>query len=242
MTVGTVPNPYAAETRPRREERIVEHLPLVKRIAEAISRKLPSRIEVAELVSAGTLGLIRAVDAYDAARGACFEAFAGRCIREAVYDFLRGQDPLPYSTRVKIRRLDAAVMRLQSDLGRPPTELEVANEIECSEAEVMSLMTQATSVSLFSRRGTVDQDNEEGKWSLEHEDVLEAMARQEVEGILTDLIQDLPRSERLVLMLYYYEGLKMREIGEVLGVTESRVSQIHARALTIVRANMNNLL
>ncbi len=225
-----------------RERRILEYLPQVKRIAGAFSARVPKTVDPADLTSAGTLGLIRAVDEFDPKRGVEFESYARHRIRSSILDYLRALDPLPYSTRVKLRKIESAMLALQASLKRMPSENEIAEALGFSAEQVSDLLAQASSLALFSfdegqdtRAAVADRADEDGS------DILTAIERREMKEILAGLIRELPRSERLVLSLYYYEGLKMKEIGNLVGITESRVSQIHARAVTMLRAHMVGL-
>ncbi len=242
MTPTTQTNPYVKAVQAEREERILAQMPLVKRIAHALGARLPRRVDLADVVSAGTLGLIRAVDRFDESRGLSLETYAGRCIRQAILDFLRSLDPLPYSTRVKIRRVEESTGRLQGSLGRTPTDDEIGDDLGIDAVEVSNLMAQATSLALFSLNENGEGHAEAGGDTTEADTVLDVIERQEIRDILVGRIRDLPRTERVVLMLYYYEGLKMKEIGELLGISESRISQIHGKALTVLRAHLRGIL
>ena len=144
MTTSTKIRAYEATRLAAREQRILDHLPLVKRIAGAQLARLPNTVDRGDLVSAGTVGLIRAVDGFDPERGVAFEAFARQCIRLAILDYLRAQDPLPYSTRVKLRRIETAMLVLQKSLKRVPTEREVAEAVGWTPGEISDLMAQAS--------------------------------------------------------------------------------------------------
>ncbi len=233
---------YRNTTLAARDQRILEGLPLVKQIAGVFSAKVPRTVDPEDLISAGTLGLIRAVDAFDPARGVEFSAFARYRIRGSILDHLRALDPLPYSTRVRLRRIESCMLALQASLGRTPTENEVAKAVGFTPEQVSDLMARASSLTLLSLDEGQDSDNVQDHLADENgPDVLTAIERREMKEILADLIRELPRSERLILSLYYYEGLKMSEIGNLLGITESRVSQIHARAVTLLRAHVRGM-
>ncbi len=244
MSTLTRIDAYSSAAQAVREQRILDFLPLVKQIAGSFRSRLPRTVDPADLVSAGTLGLIRAVDNYDPDRGVVFRAFAYRYVEGAILDYLRAQDPLPYSTRVKVRRVEAAMLHLQRSLKRMPSNEEVAAEAGFTPGEVSNLMAQGASIALYCLDETRDADPEDpvlgGKGM--GTDALSSVERQEMKEILADLIRRLPRSERLALSLYYYEGLKMREIGSLMNLTESRVSQIHSRAVTILRAQLREMV
>ncbi|MBN1826849.1 MAG: FliA/WhiG family RNA polymerase sigma factor [Candidatus Eisenbacteria bacterium] len=239
MGPSTLANPYHEARVVEREERILEFLPMVQQIARTFACRLPNRVETADLLSAGNLGLIRAVDEFDPSRGVELRIYVAQCVRRSILDYLRAQDPLPYSTRYKIRQIDESILYLEKILKRGPSEREVAEELGFTEADVSNLMAQAASLTLFSLNESQDGCREQER--DETRDVLSAIERQEIREILSRLIRELPRQERLVLMFYYYEDLKMKEIGELLEITESRVSQIHARAVALLRAHMRRL-
>lgn len=234
---------YEAAVRGAREQRILEAMPLVRRIAHWFAAGVPRSVDPADLVSAGVVGLIRAVDLFEPERGASFETFASRHIRGAVLDHLRALDPLPYSTRVKVRRLDQAYLTLQRSLQRTPHLSELAAAAGCTEEEVSELMARASSATLYSLDALAEGGDELPAVCCDAApDALTRLESGELQEILTRLITALPRPDRMVLSLYYYEGLKMKEIGMVLDVTESRVSQIHARAVTVLRAQVREIL
>jgi RNA polymerase sigma factor for flagellar operon FliA len=241
MATSTKIDAYSAAALAVREQRIVDHLPLVRRIAGAFSSRVPRTVDSGDLVSAGTLGLIRAVDGFDPDRGAPFETYAKQCIRGAILDHLRAQDPLPYSTRVKIRQVETAMLNLQKTLRRMPDDDEVAHEVGFSVSQVSNLMAQGSSLALYSLDEFRDQEDAP-VCDATSPDALASIERREMKQILSRLIRHLPRSERLALSLYYYEGLKMKEISSLMNITESRVSQIHARAVTILRAQLREML
>lgn len=242
MTSTTRTNPYQEAAKKERDQTILAHMPLVKRIAHALGARVPRQVDASDLVSAGTVGLIRAVDRFDPGRAVAFDVYAGRCIRQSIFAFLRSLDPLPYSTRVKIRRVEEATIRLEANLERAPSEEEIAADLGVTESEVSNLLAQATSLALFALKDDGDRAHGTGGADQETDTVLDLIEREQVRELLVRRIAELPRSERTVLMLYYYERMKMKEIGDILGITESRVSQIHAKALTILRAHLRRTL
>jgi RNA polymerase sigma factor for flagellar operon FliA len=187
--------------------------------------------------------LIKAVDDFDPARGAKLETYARYRIKGAILDELRKQDMLPYSTRSKLRGLDKAIHNLERTLGRYPSDREIANEAGITEDELSRLLSLATAIDLYSlddilESGKVDVDMAAGQARAQQEDPLTRLEREEIARVMVEGLKELPRMERVVLGLYYYEGLRMKEIGEVLGVTESRISQIHSRAILLLRAKL----
>lgn len=234
---------YEVEAQARRERRILEHMGLVKKIAHAIAATVPRHVEPADLVSAGVVGLIHAVDGFDTGRGTSFEPFAKQHIRGAIKDHLRALDPLPYTTRVKLRRIETATAALQQRLQRAPEYGEIAAETGCTVAEVSDLLDLAARSTLFSVEELLERaDGMPEKPDDGAADPLQRVEQQELQALVVEWIEALPREQRLVLTLYYHEHLKLREIGAVLGVTESRVSQIRTATLAALRARLRSAL
>lgn len=234
---------YSTVTAEAREQQIVDHLSMVKRIARSFAARVPGSVDPMDLESAGTIGLIRAVDSFDPTRGVVFETFASKHVRGAILDHLRAQDPLPYSTRVKVRAIEKGMLALQREHGRPPTDDELSVEVGMEPDQISRLMAQARGLTIFSLNEVQDVESDAQTDSDESgADALSALERQQMAEMLISSIQSLPRTERLVLSLYYFERLKMREIGNLLDLTESRVSQIHAKAITMLRAQVREIL
>jgi RNA polymerase sigma factor for flagellar operon FliA len=226
-----------------RDETVKMHMWLVKCIAKSIADTLPVQIDIEDLISAGTLGLIKAVDDFDPSRGAKLETYARYRIRGAILDELRKHDLLPYSTRSKIKQLDRTIVDLERGLRRYPTDEEIAERMGLAPDEVSGLLGVAASCDLYS----LDEILENGEPVLRLDperavsrpsDPLTSLEREELIKVISDAIRDLGETERTVLGLYYYEGLRMREIGEVLGISESRVSQIHSKAVLLLRGRL----
>jgi RNA polymerase sigma factor for flagellar operon FliA len=230
------------ETLARRNQMVKDHLWLVKLIARTVVSRFPETVDVDDLVSAGTIGLIKAADDFDPARGAKFETYAKYRIRGSMMDDLRKQDSLPYSMRSKLRQVERAIEHLERKLGRYPSDAEIAQEADLSEDEISGLLASATSVDLYSLEAIFENGDEGWLDSPEAQarcgDPHSRMERKEIEALLTAALLELPRPERLVLSLYYYHGLRMKEIGFVLDLSESRVSQIHARAILLLRGRL----
>lgn len=233
---GTV-DPAAFAVRP-----IEEYQPLVRQIAYQVAQTLPRHIEVDELISAGYMGLVEASSRYDPARGVRFESFVAERIRGAVIDFLRSMDWAPRSVRSAGRRIEEARTRLTAALGRPPSEEELCRDLGMPVEELRAVgQAQSKSVVLALDRSSGDGDDDEGDElgaAVADDDVPapeDMLERKETVGILADVINCLPEQARTVVGMYYFEGMQMSEIGEMLGVTQSRASQIHSAALELLK-------
>jgi len=226
-----------------REEIVKQHLWLVRCIAQSIAEALPRSVDVADLISAGTVGLIRAIDEYDPSKGAKLETYARYKIRGAIFDELRKQDILPYSVRSKVKQIDRAISELERELGRYPEDDEIAERVGLEVGEISKLLAMAGTLDLYSleellENGEISFDMVEGENQNGLTDPLTRLEREELVKVLVNAIKELPETERTILGLYYYEGLRMKEIGEVLGISESRVSQIHSKAILFLRSRL----
>lgn len=224
------------------EERLPEYRGLVRQIAVQVASGIPRHVELDELVSAGTLGLVEASRRFDPDRGVRFEAFVAERVRGAIIDFLRSVDWAPRSVRSAAKRIDEATTRLTCELGRTPSDAELAADLEISVDELQHYRgALVQSVVLALDRGAADpgdDDSESIGASLADcdaplpEDVLE---QKELAGYLADAVNCLPEQARTVIALYYLDGMHMARIGDLLGVTQSRASQIHSAALALLR-------
>jgi len=229
-----------------REKLILHYAPLVKYVAGRVSASLPANIEYADLVSYGIFGLIDAIEKYDPGRGIKFETYAISRIKGAIIDELRAIDWVPRSVRYKARELEKAYVQLENELKRVPTDAEVAKRLEMSSQEYNHLMNQMSFISVVALDELWSVGGEKGdKVSLadtlvdeKAEEPSQAFEVEEVKGILAEAINRLPEREKIVITLYYYEGLTLREIGEVLGVTESRVCQMHTKAILRLKGKL----
>lgn len=235
--------------RKTRDALIEEYAPLVKYIAERLSARLPSSIEVEDLINTGVLGLIDAVDKFVPDRGVKFKTYAEFRIRGAMLDYLRRQDWAPRSMRRKEKELAQVFRQLEQKLKRPATHEEAAEAMNLSMPEFTELLYKARGLSLLSlNRPKNDEGEEEVKElgdSIPDEtdnNPYELLKKQEVRDLLADQIDNLPEKERMVLSLYYYNELTMKEVGKILGVTESRVSQLHSSAILRMKGFLEGLL
>ncbi|MEM8884057.1 MAG: FliA/WhiG family RNA polymerase sigma factor [Planctomycetota bacterium] len=228
-----------------RDRMVEEYLPLVRHVVGRIAINLPSHVDTDELFQVGSIGLVNATRSFDTERGVAFKTYAFALIRGAVLDELRRLDAVPRSTREKIRAMDKANAQLSQKLGRQPTSLEVAAALGVEEANVRELAAIARRVITLSiEDGTSTPDALQVRDILACPDTLDPFdgaAKLEQIGSIADRIRSLPEVERRVITMYYREGLLLREIGQVLGVTESRVSQIHSRALSRLQTMLQDV-
>ncbi len=222
---------YARTTDQDREKLILEHVPLLRHIAGKLALDLPPNFDREDLVGYGMLGLIQAADSFEPARGLKFSTFAFPKVRGAILDELRRQDFLPRGRREKVREADRAVARFTQRNGLPPTPEELAREVGCSVDEIDEVLVSAKTAS----RATLDDEGGEALTALLSDprcpSPVGSAEFNESKERLERAIGGLGEQDKLVITLYYAEDLMLREIAEVLGVTESRVSQIHTRAL-----------
>ena len=226
-----------------KERSITDYAPLVKRLAYHLVSRLPANVLVDDLIQIGMIGLLEAVNRYEENQGASFETYASQRIRGAMLDSLRETDWLPRSVRKELRRAETAIQKLEQMLGRAPSELEISQEMSIDLSDYHKLMLEAKGHQLLSLE---DFSNEDGVDFLERyvseEDVdpLSLLLSQDFKSTLVDAITALPQREQMVMGLYYEEELNLREIGEVLGVSESRVCQLHSQAINRLRAKIRS--
>ncbi len=229
-----------------RDQLILAYSPLVKYVAGRMSSGLPAHIEEADLVSYGLLGLIGALERFDPSRSIKFETYAISRIRGSIIDELRALDWVPRSVRSWARKVEASITRLENELKRAPTDEEVALDLEVEVEEFHDILNQiscASVVALDEFWDSPSQSQEKVNLIDTIEDTAapdpsRAFRQLAVKEILASAIQRLPERERIVIGLYYYEGLTLKEIGEVLGVTESRISQLHTKAILRLRGRI----
>lgn len=226
-----------------RERLVVAYSPLVKYVAGRTGAGLPPHVDDADLISYGLVGLLEAMERYDASREVRFETFAMPRIRGAIIDQLRSLDWVPRSVRSRAREIEQANSKLENRLGRMPTDEEMAAELEITEDELEDSLLRISNSSILA----LDElwmvpDSSGDSVSLldtikdpDAPDPQALLASSDVREQLLEVIQKLPEREKLVIALYYFEGLTLREIGDVLGVTESRVSQLHSKAVLRLR-------
>jgi RNA polymerase sigma factor FliA len=229
-----------------REQLIVHYAPLVKYVASRVATGLPANVEQADLVSYGIFGLIDALEKFDRSREIKFETYAIPRIRGAIIDELRSLDWVPRSVRFKAREVDKAYTELEAKLKHAPSDAEVAKHLGVSLPELHEIVTQISFVTVTALEEVVSTGADRGE-SLSLLDTLADMAAidpssgiegDETRAMLSAAINSLSEREKIVITLYYFEGLTLAEIGEVLGVTESRVCQIHTKAVGLLRNNL----
>ena len=225
-----------------RDQLITEYLPYVKRIVQRLAVHLPSTVDIDDLMNVGVIGLIQAVDRYDPRRDNKFMTYAIFRIKGAVLSELRARDFLSRSNRRKIRELESVYLRLEQKLGREVEDSEIAKELGV-DLEQVYRTKQMSSISFISLEelGISSRDEKEKLLSylINNEDDALAMTKlKELKEAMAGAIRQLPEKERLVISLYYLDELTMKETGKVLGITESRVSQIHSQAILHLRAKL----
>lgn len=222
-----------------REKLVVMYVPLVKWVVSRQLSHLPDHLSKDYLVSSGILGLIHAVEKFNPELKVQFKTFAVPRIKGAILDELRSYDVIPRSIRLKMKEVKQAVLHLEAQLKRTPNEKEIAEDIGLSLDEYRELLRKMSPVRFLSLSQRLNSDAD---WELPADDQPESEARYEdMKEELVEAMQRLEKNERLLIALYYYEKLTMKEIGEVLGVSESRVSQIHTQAVVKLRCAIDRV-
>ncbi len=212
-------------------DKLVEHyLPMVNLIAGRLAISLPAHIERDDLISSGFFGLLDAVDRYDVSRGNKFETYAGTRIRGSMLDYLRSKDWIPISLRARIKEYEKAVARLESTLGRVPTDDETAEELGISVQDLHRIEMEINVSTVVPLEDYLRQETE-----YSTSDPTAGIEKQELKKSLAKAIDKLSEKERIVISLYYFEELTLREIGMILHLTEARICQIHSKAVMRLR-------
>ncbi|MCQ4347256.1 RNA polymerase sigma factor FliA [Pseudomonas stutzeri] len=226
---------YTAQGKIRQRDLFDEHLPLVRRQALNLQVRLPASVELDDLLQAGMIGLLDAVNRYDAGQGASFATFASQRIRGAMLDELRSRDWVPRSVRRNTRALDETIRRLEQRLGRPPEDREIAAALGVGLEEYRQLLMDANGSQLVALDELPDEEGD-SLCGEPHATPLAELLEGRRRADLVKAIERLPERERLLLALYYQEDLNLKEIGAVLGVSESRVCQLHSQAVARLRS------
>ena len=219
---------------------VQKYLTLVSSIAARLAMTLPEHVDQDDLYSAGLVGLLQAVRNYDPTCGASFETYARTRVRGAMLDELRKMDWVPRTIHEKARKIQAAMAQLEQKLGQIPTEAQMAKVLNVSPAEYSKLLNEVRPAA-FVCLDTVSSEDEAGNLyevvaNSADESPLEQISQRELKQVIFDRLKELPEMQRKVLVLYYAEEMHLREIAEVVGLTESRICQIHAQAILSVRA------
>ena len=231
-----------------RDKFIRQYMPLVKYVAGKVATGLPASVEFDDLVGYGQFGLLDAINKYDTSKNVKFKTYAVTRIRGAIFDELRQIDWVPRSVRQKSREIEDAIVALESKLGRTASDSEIASSLNMSENEYHRTIMKVSGTSVLSLNDIwySGDDNEnmsignniESPSSLNPDVIAE---REEIRKVIAEAIRELPEKEKLVIVLYYHEDLTFKEIGDVLEVSESRISQLHAKANLRLRAKLTNL-
>lgn len=220
-----------------REQLIKLYLPLVKIVVGRLVIGLPAHVDRDDLISAGVMGMLDALEKFDHQRGIKFETYATARVRGSILDFLRAQDWVPISVRQKAKKVEALLAELEQKLGRPPSDMDMATAMEITLEEYFTLLKEINGYSLFSL------DEMAGSVWIEDSNVEASPSNlaetAEIKATLAAAIDRLPEKERLVVALYYYEGLTLKEIGFTLGLSEGRISQLHTKAILRLRGALS---
>ena len=226
---------------------IVEYAGLIKFIAQKIAARLPANIELDDLISSGVIGLMDAIEKYDSSRDNKFKTYAEFRIRGSILDELRSQDWVPRSVREKAKILERAYSKIEQEKGRQATDEEACIELGMTTDQYHELLNEVRSVSLLSYDDLSNLSNADkrslhggGEHGSRSPTPFNEVSVASLKSLVSEAIEDLPEKQRLVLSLYYYEDLNLKEIGRVLEVTESRVSQLHSQAIFKLKARLRN--
>ncbi len=225
------------------DDLVAKHAALVKRIAYHLMSRLPPSVQADDLIQAGMIGLLEASRNYDASQGASFETYAGIRIRGAMLDEIRRTDWTPRSVHRKARQVAEAVRAIENEEGRDARDVEVAQKLGIGLNEYHRILQDATGCRVFSIDDTGvngEEPQQQPVGDAPRNEPLDSLQHSDFKSALAEAIAGLPERERLVMAMYYDEELNLREIGEVLGVSESRVCQIHGQALIRLRARMGD--
>jgi RNA polymerase sigma factor for flagellar operon FliA len=230
--------------RALRNRLLERYFPLVRRVAEKILTTLPKSVELDDLVSAGTFGLVDAIDGFDIHRGIQFKTYCSTRIRGAILDELRAQDWVPRLVRIRSHQLERARRALEVETGREPTDVELAKKLGISVADLTHLREEAAAKTMFSMSETKDEDDERAPEGISRmgdprsDSPMELYHRKDLFDVVT---KSLTPKERDILRWYYFAGLTLKEIGRRLGLTESRVCQIHSNVTARLRVSLDTI-
>lgn len=225
-----------------REELIMKYAPLVKYVADRLAIRMPSHISKDDMTSAGIIGLFDAVEHFDSSRGIKFETYAFYRIRGAVLDELRSLDWIPRSVRKDVQKIEAAITAVRVKLGRDPEDNEIALELGVSLESYFKMIEKAKGINLLSLDESVTGSSVTSVNKMESKtpSPLDELNKNEVKKVIADALSKLSEKEQLVVSLYYFDELTLKEIARVMGLTESRISQIHSKAIISLRAKLKS--
>ncbi|HEY0847035.1 MAG TPA: RNA polymerase sigma factor FliA [Noviherbaspirillum sp.] len=233
---------YTPSGKSDKNHLLEEHAPLVKKLAHQLKAKLPPSVEVDDLIQAGMIGLLDAVSRYEETHGAQFETYAVQRIRGAMLDELRHSDWLPRSIRQNMRKIETAMNNVQQRLGRPPKEAEIAKELKISLTEYQQMLDEGSGHQLVYYEDFHEKDENEhflDRYCVdEASDPLQALMNGGFRQAVIRAIEALPEREKILMGLYYEQEMNLKEIGAVMGVSESRVCQLHSQAIARMRARL----
>lgn len=232
---------YTSAGQPTRDQLVQRFVPLVKRIAYHLMARLPANVQFEDLVQNGMLGLLDALDRYEEGFGAQFETYATQRVRGAMLDGLRETDWLPRQLRRDLRKIESMISQLEHAHGRVPSEKELADALGMSLADYQKTLGEARGHQLLyfeDLSGEGDEDFLERHFSDDGANPLAQLEDKNLKEVLVKAIDRLPEREKLMMALYYEQELNLREIGEVMGVTESRVCQLHSQAIARLRSQV----
>ena len=229
---------YTAEGKINKNSLIEQYYPLVRRQAFNLKVKLPAGVDVDDLIQAGVEGLLGCVDRFDPESGVAFSTYAHQRIRGAMIDELRSRDWLPRSVRRSGRELEQSIRRLEQQLGRMPEEREIAAELDMELGDYHQLLLDTNNGLILSYDEVVGESPGAESNDAEEAEPEAQIGAAQLKLLLMDAIDSLPEREKLVMTLYYQEELNLKEIGAVLDVTESRVSQLHSQAIKRIRSRV----
>jgi len=233
---------YAVQQPNYTDDMVERHAPLVKRIACHLINRLPDSVQLEDMVQAGMIGLLEATGKYDATQGASFETYAGIRIRGSMLDEIRKNDWAPRSVHRKAREVAQAVREIENKHGRDARDVEIAETLDMSLGEYYKILQDNSYHKVLSVDDSSINTGETMLDSISDNtiSIVDGMLREDTKRLLSEAIAGLPERERLVMALYYDEELNLREIGAVMGVSESRVSQVHSQAVIRLQARMSN--
>lgn len=229
---------YATVQDCPRDDLVERHISLVKRIAHHLAGRLPDSVQIDDLIQVGMIGLLEAARNFDGGQGATFETYATIRVRGAMLDEVRRNDWVPRSVHRRTRQMAEAVREVENREGRHARDYEIAAALDVSLEEYHQMLLDVRGHRVFSLSDTGDGDDALETVAADEPDVIDGLQREEMQRHLAQAIMDLPEKERLVMALYYDEGLNLREVGAVLGVSESRICQLHGQALLRLKARL----